>query len=44
MPQDENIVASLSLFNLEGQEFVHVTSDFLELTLLIVRREYDLMQ
>ena len=44
MPQGENIVASSSFFNLEGQEFVSITSDFSELTLLIARREYNLMQ
>ncbi len=27
-PQDENVVASSTFFNLEGQEFVSVTSDF----------------
>ena len=44
MPQDENIFASSSFFNLEGQEFVFVTSDFSVLTLLIARRECDFMQ
>ena len=35
MPQSEHILGSSSFFNSEGQDFLSITSDFPELTLLI---------